>query len=512
MPGITPDRRQAPTKAIYRFGEYEVRPGSGELFRNGARVRIQEQSLQVLLALLENPGELVSRDQLRERLWPDGTYVDFENSLNAAVKRLRAALDDDAENPQYIETLPKRGYRIVADVSVENIVSESIPAVLIPEPQNNSLSEHRLGRKKVWVTIAILAVFSIGIATLIMWRSRRDLISSSGTNIPSGGLPQKGEASELYLRSLSYKYEFPVNAQAIQLLERSVALDSSSARTWYELARRYRIEFTMTARGQGYFNLARDANRRALELAPDFSPAKMQRVLFDAESGQLDTAYSEAHAMVRASSKDFYAHRAMSIVLAQGGMFEDAANECETASKLDASNSASAGCSFIYLMLGQYERAGTYADLDPLSALSRFRKMEIAILQNDKPTALETIRTVHTGPRDYPDARLMEAVLSGAPPEIIRQWADETEALHDRISIPSFHYVEARYLAYAGQPEAALRFLRRAVANNFCGYPAMDSDPLLVNVRRFPEYKEIRQAGINCRDNFRAQMKAADRN
>jgi DNA-binding winged helix-turn-helix (wHTH) protein len=121
VPADTPNRTSTAARAIYHFAEFEVRAESGEIFRNGERVRVQEQSLQVLLALLENPGGLISRDRLRERLWPQGTYVDFEHSLNASVKRLRTALGDDADCPRYIETLPKRGYRLVADVATTQV-------------------------------------------------------------------------------------------------------------------------------------------------------------------------------------------------------------------------------------------------------------------------------------------------------------------------------------------------------------------------------------------------------
>jgi DNA-binding winged helix-turn-helix (wHTH) protein len=82
-----------------------------ELITGHTRVRLQEQPFQIMRLLLARPGALVTRDEMRNRLWPDGTYVDFEHSLNAAVKRLRAALGDDARAPQYIETLPRRGYR-----------------------------------------------------------------------------------------------------------------------------------------------------------------------------------------------------------------------------------------------------------------------------------------------------------------------------------------------------------------------------------------------------------------
>src|SRR5262245_15098428 len=90
-----------------------------ELIKGNTRVRLQEQPFQIMRLLLARPGALVTRDEMRNRLWPDGTYVDFEHSLNAAVKRLRAALGDDAKAPQYIETLPRRGYRWINDVPLD---------------------------------------------------------------------------------------------------------------------------------------------------------------------------------------------------------------------------------------------------------------------------------------------------------------------------------------------------------------------------------------------------------
>jgi TolB-like protein/DNA-binding winged helix-turn-helix (wHTH) protein len=100
--------------SLIRFGLFEVDLRSGELRRKGFRVKLQEQPIQILLAILERPGEVVTRDALRAKLWPADTFVDFEHGLNAAVKRLRDALGDTAENPRYIETLPRRGYRFIA--------------------------------------------------------------------------------------------------------------------------------------------------------------------------------------------------------------------------------------------------------------------------------------------------------------------------------------------------------------------------------------------------------------
>ncbi len=105
----------APSKGIIRFGVFEVDLAAGELHRNGLRVRMQEKPFQVLSLLLERPGEVVTREELQQRLWPD-TFVDFEHSLGAAIKKLRDALGDSADNPRFVETRPGRGYRFIAPI------------------------------------------------------------------------------------------------------------------------------------------------------------------------------------------------------------------------------------------------------------------------------------------------------------------------------------------------------------------------------------------------------------
>jgi len=100
---------------IVRFDCYEADLDSGQLYKHGVKVKLRDQSFQVLASLLEHPGEVVRRDELRRRMWPDEVFVDFDNSLNTAVARLREALCDSAEQPRFIETLPKRGYRFIGD-------------------------------------------------------------------------------------------------------------------------------------------------------------------------------------------------------------------------------------------------------------------------------------------------------------------------------------------------------------------------------------------------------------
>ena len=107
----------APLHGSVRFGAFQLDLRTGELRKSGTRINLPEQPFQVLKALLDRPGDLVTREELRQRLWPAETVVDFEHGLNAAVRRLRDALGDSAEMPRFVETLPRRGYRFIAPVA-----------------------------------------------------------------------------------------------------------------------------------------------------------------------------------------------------------------------------------------------------------------------------------------------------------------------------------------------------------------------------------------------------------
>src|SRR5215831_8190596 len=104
---------------IVRFGVFEVDLRAGELHKQGKRIKLQDQPFQVLAVLLQRSGEVVSREELRQQIWPEDTFVDFDNSLNTAINKLREALGDSADNPRFIETLPRRGYRFLAPVTSE---------------------------------------------------------------------------------------------------------------------------------------------------------------------------------------------------------------------------------------------------------------------------------------------------------------------------------------------------------------------------------------------------------
>lgn len=143
----------------YRFGEFVLDPASAELRCNGTVARLQPQPLQILLTLLAQPGEVVTRDQLRALLWADDTYVEFDDGLNHAIRRLRTALSDTAQVPRYIETIPRRGYRFIPAVQVE-MPPPSTPVQL--EKARRHLSRKHWGML-IAATAAVLAIFALAL-------------------------------------------------------------------------------------------------------------------------------------------------------------------------------------------------------------------------------------------------------------------------------------------------------------------------------------------------------------
>ena len=149
---------------ILRFGTFEVDLRSGEVRRQGVRIKLQEQPFHVLTVLLQRPGEVVTREELRNQNWPPDTFVDFDNSLNTAINKLREALGDSADSPRFIETLPRRGYRFIAQVTgVDGTARGTVPGVGAAAP---------LRSRKMVVTLAIV-VLAAGIAGGLLWRARQ---------------------------------------------------------------------------------------------------------------------------------------------------------------------------------------------------------------------------------------------------------------------------------------------------------------------------------------------------
>jgi Tol biopolymer transport system component/DNA-binding winged helix-turn-helix (wHTH) protein len=148
-----------------RVGEFQVDLDSGEIISNGTRVRLQGQPLELLKALVERPGMMVGRDELRQRLWPNDTFVDFDHGLNAAVRRLRETLGDSADAPRFVETIPRKGYRLVAATDV----SPAVPAAAIADPaeatKSGATQPPSASRAVRWAYLTIASAIAVIVAT-----------------------------------------------------------------------------------------------------------------------------------------------------------------------------------------------------------------------------------------------------------------------------------------------------------------------------------------------------------
>jgi DNA-binding winged helix-turn-helix (wHTH) protein len=167
-------RETATSARIFRFGVFEVDAATGELRKRGLRIHLQEQPAQFLLLLLDRAGEVVSREEIRRNLWPPDTFVDFDQGLGAALRKLRQALGDDAETPRYIETIPKRGFRFLAPVERISAMPEGAAAVLPiraiepPAPEvDREPPQTRRHYSAWWAVVAVPCVLSFVLGWLL---------------------------------------------------------------------------------------------------------------------------------------------------------------------------------------------------------------------------------------------------------------------------------------------------------------------------------------------------------
>ena len=166
----------------FHFSVFEVDLRTRELRKQGLKIKLQGQPFQVLAMLLECPGEPVTREEIREKLWPGDTFIDFEKSINTSMKRLREALGDDAAAPRFIETLPRLGYRFIAPVvgadgsahAVAPVSSPAIPAAAMsPSPGETAARDRRYSRRWKVLVPAVVILVAAAIAGTFYFRSRQ---------------------------------------------------------------------------------------------------------------------------------------------------------------------------------------------------------------------------------------------------------------------------------------------------------------------------------------------------
>jgi DNA-binding winged helix-turn-helix (wHTH) protein/Tfp pilus assembly protein PilF len=232
-----------PTPRV-RFGAFEADLRTGELRKHGVKIKLNHQPFQVLSILLENPGELVTREELQRRLWAADTFVDFDNGLNSAVKKLREALNDSAESPRYVETLSRRGYRFIAPLSyastsaAEPAKEASVPAIAQEESaerrQEMPKASSRVHSRSIpWAIAGVAAV----VLVLLVWLNTGDWRHRLGRQSVD---PQ---AKEFYVKGNYFlKKRRPANIRTgIDYFQKAIERDPKYAAAYAAMARAYGV-------------------------------------------------------------------------------------------------------------------------------------------------------------------------------------------------------------------------------------------------------------------------------
>jgi len=344
---------------VLRFGVFQINLAARELRKHGVRVRLPGQPFCILSMLLEKPGEVLTREEMRQRLWAADTFVDFEHGLNSAIKKLRAALGDSPDNSRYIETIPRLGYRFIAPVQQ---VSPAVPQPSdVPvntgliEPvltaqgtlKQNSLNLFGLSMPRFAVALVILVIAATG--AYFSWPRLRGATQPK-TKTASGPEPTKplghtvssaksAEAHELYLKGI-YFWNKRTGAgfqQAIDYFQQATTVDPNYAPAYAGLANSYTLLAAYSASSPTlYMPEARTAAKRALELDDGLAEAHAALALilqnhdWDWQASEreyrraieLDPSYATAH--------QWYAEHLMWL-----GRFDEALSEGERAQQLD---------------------------------------------------------------------------------------------------------------------------------------------------------------------------------
>jgi eukaryotic-like serine/threonine-protein kinase len=399
-------------------------------------------------------------------------------------------------------------------------VADVVTGHLLPEGDRLEVTLEAIdveGNRLLWRdTISASSSDLIGLRGQIQSSLRSGLLPKLGAEsagATEASRPSNAEAYDLYLRAAAISHDPEPNREGIALLERAVGLDPSFASAWRWLGKRYYYDATYGRGGPSVYEKARSAYERAVALDPnDIAPAA-DLAIMRTEEGELEAAYDDASALVRRRPDSAIAHHTLAYVFRYAGVLNDAARECDAAISLDPNNYDWRSCSLAFILLGRYDRARQFVNLDAGSGWAAGREAEI-LLREGKTK--EVLRRVGSSSRGFfaPLAGatgLLTLYLRGAPEAELAAATRESEQNASSISDPEPKYWVGSVLAFCGRREAALRLLRMAVQGNFIAYPAVDNDPLWNGLRSTPEFAAIRQQAIERQKKFLEYRAERDR-
>ena len=342
-------------------------------------------------------------------------------------------------------------------------------------------------------------------------RVQHGLIPVLGLNTgpsASSNISHNAQAYEFYLQAMSHD-DAPnsqgssfssENKTAIQLLQRAVALDPSYASAWAALGHFYYYESGLGDGGEIARSRAKAALQRAVALDPSRIEAASDLINMESEEGELNQAYDHIANLLHQRPDSGAVHLVHSYVLWYAGLLGEAESECEKTRSLDAGTQDLASCGHVFIALGKYDRAREYFHLVSGTEYEKAGLVEILLREGKDEEALKNLKSL---PRtdDY-SWQLLEPCLQHQTPLNGGAGAQKLRSIVMAEHDPGIKYGLATADSFCGHPEFAFRELRRAIEQDYCAYPQMETDPLLAKVRGMPEFAEIRSLGIACQQHF----------
>ena len=323
---------------------------------------------------------------------------------------------------------------------------------------------------------------------------------AAGT-LSTASRPQSQEAYDLYLHSLALPHDPGPNKDAIAVLEHVVGEDRNYAPAWEALGQRYYFDSIYGGGGEAMFQRSNAAYERALSLDPNLVEAASNLIVNRVERGELGRAYDAATDLVRRRPQSADAHFALSYVLRYAGMQEKAAQECSAARSLDPGNFTFRSCAWVFMALGQTDRAMDFIHLDAGSEWAAWATPYVYLTAGNVAQAREAVKSVAKAPIYHRDL-LVACTQTQKPADMDRIVRDEEASVMTEPDPEAWYHVGA-LMAYCGQKDAALRLLKAAVQQNYCAYSALLEDPLLKSLRKETAFDEVLTAASTCQETLK---------
>lgn len=485
--------------SLVRFGVFEADLHSDELYKCGVKVRIQELPFQALKLFLSRPNEVLSRGDLRHALWPNGVFVEFDRGIISAINRLRETLGDHAENPVFIETVGRRGYRWIAPTQFFEPPRETTANV---QPKSEVTRLH-------WNYLLI--VMPVAALALVLWvwtappgssDRAKDRVQPAGSRFAYAHPSLNREAEEFYLKGRYYWEKRTPDSlnKAVDSFTQAIVHDPTYAPAYVGLADSYNLlrEYTLMPAPEAY-SRSLAASEKAVELDPQYSDAHAS-LAFVSFYGMWDAAKAdrEFRRAIDLNPDNAAAHHWYATYLSCLHRLPESLTEIDRAQALDpASKSILADKGAILFSAGRRQDAVALLhqteEIDP-EFISPHRYLKgIYLRTGDYPGYLAEARKEAILMRDNSALAMVEvtekAFAAGGGRGLLEALSRQQKKLYDRGELSAWFL--AQTLSIMGSKTEALRYLKIAYDQREEGIPQVESDPAFTNLYHEPAFRKL---------------------